>query len=244
MGKLAGLVYGVACYAIGMVAILYSIAFVGGFAPRSVDAGGPASTVGTAVVINLVLLGVFAVQHSGMARTPFKAWLTRLVPRSVERSTYVLFSALALGLLFCQWRPIAGTVWHVDNAILAGLLTFVFWLGWGIVFLTTFLIDHFDLFGLKQVWSAWQGKETVPPTFKTPLFYRFVRHPLYVGFILALWSTAHMSASHLFFAAAATGYIFVGMWLEERDLLAHFGDTYRRYRERVSMIVPMPPKGG
>ncbi len=241
MGNLAALVYGGACYAVGMAAILYGIAFVGGFAPRSVDAGGPVAALVPAVIVNLVLLGIFAIQHSVMARAPFKAWLTRLVPSSVERSTYVLCSALALGLLFCQWRPIAGTVWQVGNPW-AALLIAVFWLGWGVVFLSTFLIDHFDLFGLKQVWAAWQGKQAAAPTFKTPLFYKFVRHPIYAGFILAFWSTPTMSAGHLLFAAAATGYIFVGMWLEERDLVAHFGDTYRRYRERVSMIVPMPPR--
>lgn len=241
--KLVTLVYGVVCYAIAMAVILYSIAFVGGFAPRSVDNGGGAAEALTAAIIDLVLLGLFAIQHSVMARPAFKASWTKLVSPAVERSTYVLAASLVLALLFWQWRPIAGTVWTTSGPV-AAILTALFWIGWALVFVSTFLINHFDLFGLAQVWSAWQGKSTSPPVFKTPLLYKVVRHPIYFGFLLAFWATPIMTSGHLLFAAASTGYIFVGMWLEERDLVALFGDAYRRYREQVSMILPMPPRRG
>ena len=244
MGKMLTLLYGGACYALAMATILYAICFIGGYGPLSLDAGGPAATPLVAIVVDLVLLGVFAIQHSVMARPAFKAWWTKIVPGSIERSTYVLASTLALILLYWQWRPMGSLVWEVKQPVAAIVLMAIFWLGWGVLFLSTFLINHFDLFGLSQVWSDWRGMPEKAPEFRTPLFYKVVRHPIYVGFLLAFWATPHMTQSHLLFAAASTGYIFVGIWLEERDLLAHFGDTYRRYRERVSMIVPMPPKNG
>jgi methanethiol S-methyltransferase len=243
MGGLA-LLYGGACYALAMATILYAICFIGAFGPISLDGGGPRSAPMTAAVVNLLLLGVFAIQHSVMARPAFKAWWTNLVSPAIERSTYVLASSLALLLLYWQWRPIDGIVWDVRaQPILAGALVALFWLGWAVLFVSTFLINHFDLFGLSQVWGAWRKAPARPPEFRTPLFYRFVRHPIYVGFLLAFWATPHMTMGHLLFAAASTGYIFVGIWLEERDLVAVFGDAYRQYRQRVSMIVPMPPKG-
>jgi protein-S-isoprenylcysteine O-methyltransferase Ste14 len=244
MTGLLTLLYGGASYALAMATILYAICFIGGFGPLSLDQGGKASSPAVAIVIDLVLLGIFAIQHSVMARPAFKAWWTRMVPTAIERSTYVLLSSLALLLLYWQWRPIGGVVWEVTQPLLAGLLMAVFWLGWAVLFLSTFLINHFDLFGLAQVWNAWRGTAPKPAEFRTPFFYRVVRHPLYVGFILAFWATPRMTEGHLLFAAAATGYIFVGIWLEERDLVAHFGDTYRRYKARVSMIVPMPPGKG
>jgi protein-S-isoprenylcysteine O-methyltransferase Ste14 len=243
MGGFLTLIYGGACYVLAMVTILYAICFIGGFGPLSIDQGGPAASVTTASVINLILLGIFAIQHSIMARPVFKAWWTRIVPHAIERSTYVLASSLALLLLYWQWRPMAGVVWEVQQPVLAGALMAIFWLGWAVLFLSTFLINHFDLFGLAQVWNAWRGTAAKPAEFRTPFFYRVVRHPLYVGFLLAFWATPRMTEGHLLFAAAASAYIFIGIWLEERDLVAHFGDVYIRYRARVSMIVPMPPKG-
>jgi protein-S-isoprenylcysteine O-methyltransferase Ste14 len=226
-----------------MLVILYSIAFVGGFAPRSVDAGGMASGTAAAIVIDLVLLGIFAVQHSVMARPAFKRWWAQFVPPVVERSTFVLMSALALTLLFWQWRPIGGTLWTTGQPW-AGLLTAVFWIGWATVLVSTFLINHFDLFGLAQVWSAWRGSKPGPMAFRTPFFYKVVRHPIYLGFLLAFWAAPVMSWGHALFAAAASGYILVGIWLEERDLVEVFGDAYRDYRRRVSMLIPLPPRRG
>jgi len=242
MNRVMTLVYGGLCYAFAMATILYAIAFIGGFAPKSID-NGPAAAPLVAAIIDLVLLGIFAVQHSLMARPAFKAWWTRIVPPSVERSTYVLFSGAALALLFWQWRPIAGTVWSTSGA-LADLLGAVFWIGWAVLFVSTFLINHFDLFGLAQVWSSWRQDEHAPPSFRTPLFYKVVRHPIYLGFLLAFWATPVMSYGHALFAAVATGYILVGIWLEERDLVAIFGKTYIEYRARVSMLIPLPPRRG
>ena len=244
MGGIAGLIYGGACYALAMATILYAICFIGDLGPVSLDGGGSKSPLTTAVIIDLLLLGVFAIQHSVMARPAFKTWWTRVVPATIERSTYVLASSLALLLLYWQWRPISGDVWEVKQPVLAGVLVAIFWLGWVVLFISTFLINHFDLFGLAQVWNAWRNAPSRSPEFKTPVFYKFVRHPIYLGFLLAFWATPHMTAGHLLFAAASTGYIFVGMWLEERDLVAVFGDAYTKYCRRVSMIVPMPPKSG
>lgn len=240
MSKLVTLAYGVVCYAFAMATILYSIGFIGGFAPKSIDTGMAAQPL-NAVIINLALLGIFAVQHSVMARRAFKAWWMRIVPQSVERSTYVLFSAAALALLFWQWRPIGGTLWSTTG-VLAGVLTAVFWVGWGIVFLSTFLINHFDLFGLAQVWSAARQAKHAPPTFRTPLLYKVMRHPIYFGFLLAFWGTPVMSYGHALFAGAASAYILIGIWLEERDLIGLFGQAYLDYRARVSMLIPLPPR--
>src|SRR5471030_1257448 len=175
MGKILTLVYGALCYALAMATILYAICFIGGFGPVSLDAGGPAAGPIEAIVIDLVLLGVFALQHSIMARPAFKAWWTKIVPTAIERSTYVLASSLALLLLYWQWRPMGGVVWEIKQPIAAGLLWAIFWLGWGVLFLSTFLLNHFDLFGLAQVWNAWRGAPAKAAEFRTPLFYQVVR---------------------------------------------------------------------
>jgi protein-S-isoprenylcysteine O-methyltransferase Ste14 len=190
--------------------------------------------------MDTLLLGLFAVQHSVMARPAFKRWWTKLVPSSVERTTYVLLASLALLLLYWQWRPITETLWSVTDPAGSAVLQAVFWTGWGVVLLSIFLINHFELFGLRQVYARLRGEVLPAPVFKTPLFYKKVRHPIYLGFIIAFWATPIMTVGHLLFAAATTGYILIGIYLEERDLIAVFGDQYRRYREQVSMLIPIP----
>ena len=232
--------YGIVAYALAMLSVVLSIAFVGNLGlPNTIDAGRT-SDMGEAVVVNLVLLGLFAVQHSGMARQAFKRWLTSMLPQAAERSTYVLISALLLLLLIWQWRPMPEVVWSVTSEPLYSILMALFWLGWALVLVGTFLIDHFDLFGLKQVFANWKGTALSPPHFKTPLFYKLVRHPIYLGFLLAFWASPTMTLGHLLFAVMTTSYILIGIWLEERDLVALFGDAYRDYKARVPMLVPRP----
>jgi protein-S-isoprenylcysteine O-methyltransferase Ste14 len=244
MGRLLAVAYGLVCYVIFFVSFLYAIGFVGNIVvPISVDVGRGAG-LGEALIVDLVLLGIFALQHSIMARREFKRWWTRFCPPPVERSTYVLLSSAALILLYWQWRPITAPVWQIESGAFAGLMVALFWIGWLTVLLSTFLINHFNLFGLAQVYEYWRGQAAGDPSFRTPLFYRFVRHPIYFGFILAFWATPVMTAGHLLFALATTAYIFIGIALEERDLVVVHGDDYRLYRARVSMIVPMPPRGG
>jgi methanethiol S-methyltransferase len=234
--------YGVIAYAVFFLTFLYAIGFVGGLlVPKAIDSGEPAS-LAPAVLINVALLGVFAVQHSLMARPAFKRWWTKFVPPPVERSTYVLLASLALILLFWQWRPLTQTIWTVTG-VWAQVLWVVFGLGWVLVLTSTFLINHFDLFGLKQVWDYRARREAPPPEFKTPWFYKTVRHPLYLGFILAFWATPTMTVGHLLFALATTAYILIAIQLEEHDLIAVFGEQYANYRKRVSMLIPLPARG-
>jgi len=243
MSKAAAFVYGILAYVMFLGAILYSIGFVANWMalPKTIDSGAPGPVM-PSIAIDLTLLGVFAIQHSVMARRGFKAWWTRYVPAAVERSTYVLFANLALILLLWKWQPLPGVVWRVENPAAAAALVALSLLGWGMVFLSTFLINHFDLFGLKQVFDNLRQMQIEDPQFRTPLLYKFVRHPLYLGFIIAFWAAPVMTAGHLLFAIATTGYIFIGLLLEERDMVAMFGQTYVNYQRRVSMIVPMPPR--
>jgi methanethiol S-methyltransferase len=238
LGRLIAFLYGIVAYLVFLVAFLYAMGFVSGLVvPKTID-GGPAAPVTEALIVNLLLMSLFAVQHSVMARPQFKAWWTQFVPKSIERSTYVLLASLALALLLWQWRPIPTVVWQISEPHLALALTVIEFLGWLIVLSSTFLINHFELFGLHQVANNLAGRSMPAPRFRAPLFYKLVRHPIYLGFIIAFWATPTMTAGHLLFAAVTTAYIFVGIWLEERDLVEVFGDEYRRYRERVSMLLP------
>ena len=238
MGRFIAFLYGLACYVIFFATFLYAVGFVSGLVvPKTIDTG-TVVPMAEAFVVNLLLMSIFAIQHSVMARKRFKQWWTRFVPKSVERSTYVLFSSLALILLFWQWRPIPMVVWHVDNPQLAMAVTGLSFAGWLIVLTSTFLINHFELFGLHQVANNLAGRSMPAPRFRTPLYYKFVRHPIYLGFIIAFFAAATMTVGHLLFAAVTTAYILVGILLEERDLVDLFGDEYRRYRARVSMLVP------
>jgi protein-S-isoprenylcysteine O-methyltransferase Ste14 len=236
--RFVAFLYGLAAYFTFFGTILYAIGFVTGMAvPKTIDTG-VVDPVAEAVAINLLLMSLFAVQHSVMARKQFKEWWTQYVPKSVERSTYVLFASLTLILLFWQWRPMPAVVWQIADMDIAAAVAILSFGGWVIVFTSTFLINHFELFGLHQVANNLTGREMPKLRFRTPLFYKFVRHPIYLGFIIAFWAAPTMTVGHLLFAAVTTAYIFVGIFLEERDLVDMFGDDYRRYRKRVSMLVP------
>ncbi len=236
--------YGAVCYVVFLAAFLYAIGFVGNLiVPRSIDNGVEAS-IGEAVVVNVLLLGLFAVQHSVMARPAFKRRWTRLVPKTIERSTYVLFSSLVLFLMFWQWRTMPAIIWDVAWTPGRVVLWVLFAAGWLTVLLSTFMISHFDLFGLRQVYLAWRGVPYTDLEFRTSLLYRVVRHPLMLGFIVAFWATPTMTAGHLLFAVATTGYILIAIQLEEHDLNAALGEQYRDYRSRVSMLVPSRPRRG
>lgn len=242
-GRAAAVVYGFASYLIFSLSFAYAPAFVGNFlVPKTIDVG-PETGLMHAILIDAVLLCVFAVPHSVMARPAFKRRWTRIVPASCERSTYVLISSLLLVLIFWQWRPIVATVWRVEGWP-AAMLTAGFWMGWLIALVSTFQIDHFELFGLRQVVDALRGAGKRMQAFKTPLLYRLVRHPLMLGLLLAFWATPHMTTGHLLFVVMTTGYILVGVRLEERDLVEEFGTTYEQYRRHVPMLMPRVFGGG
>ena len=243
MGGFVALLYGGICYLIFFASFLYAIAFVENLpVPKTIDSGVEGA-FWPSLVIDLVVLGIFAVQHSVMARRGFKAVWTRIVPPAVERSTYVLFSSLALILIYWAWQPLLQPIWTVGDPLWAQVLVGLSWIGWGMVLISTFLINHFDLFGLRQVYARFRNESVPQHEFQTPFFYKFVRHPIYLGFIVAFWATPAMTMGHLVFAIATTGYIFMGIFLEERDLVAYFGERYVVYRKRVWMILPLPPSG-
>ena len=253
MGGVIALLYGFASYAVFVAATLYAVVFLGNMTqvpgvaglviPKTIDSGTPGPLL-ESIVIDAVLLLIFAIQHSVMARSAFKRVWTRIVPASVERSTYVLLSSLALLLIFWQWRALPDPVWTLANPAAELTANVLFWVGWAIVLVSTFLINHFELLGLRQVWARLRGVEVPGSEFRTPLLYKLVRHPLYLGFIIAFWETPVMSAGHLLFAIATTGYIFIGAYLEERDLIGHFGEAYVSYRSRVPMILPFSRRKG
>jgi protein-S-isoprenylcysteine O-methyltransferase Ste14 len=241
MKRFTTVLYGVVAYAIGMGSILYAVGFIANLAvPKSIDIGGASLPWQQALLINLALLTVFAIQHSAMARQGFKRWWTRIIPEPIERSTYVLAAGLALTLLFVYWAPMPAEVWSVETPALRAAIMATYFAGWGVLVLSTFLINHFNLFGLSQVFAAWRGRTASDPSFRTPFLYRLVRHPIYLGLLMAFWAAPDMTVGHLVFAAATTGYILIGIALEERDLVAIHGDTYRDYRRRVRMLLPLP----
>ena len=240
MSRTASVFFGLIAYAIFLVTFLYMIGFVAdAVVPKTIDSG-PTVPIIQAVVVNLVLLSLFAVQHSVMARTSFKQWWTRFIPHSIERSVYVLLASLILLLLAWQWRPIATVVWNIEDPNIATWLSVLSMFGWLIVLFSSFQINHFELFGLQQVFVRHTAQSFGSSHFKTPFIYRLVRHPIYLGFIIAFWATPTMTVGHLLFAVVTTAYIFVGASLEERDLITLFGDQYRQYRAQVGMLLPWP----
>lgn len=242
MSRLSAFIYGVVSYLVFFGTFLYAIGFVANVGvPKSIDSGESAPFAG-ALLINLLLLGVFALQHSIMARPAFKRWWTQFVPKPVERSTYVLLASLALLLLFWQWRPMTTGVWNFENAFLRYLFWALYLLGWATVLLATFMINHFELFGLRQVYLYQRGEEHTELGFRTPFFYKLVRHPIMTGFIIAFWATPSMTVGHLVFALVTTAYILIAIQLEERDIVSIHGTAYEAYRQEVAMLFPFPKK--
>jgi protein-S-isoprenylcysteine O-methyltransferase Ste14 len=242
MGRILAFVYGIFVYLVFFATFLCAIGFVAGIGvPKTIDTG-TATPLTAELIIDVVLMSIFAIQHSVMARPQFKRVWTKIIPGAIERSTYVLLASLALALLIWQWRPIPVVIWQVQNPSATATLMALEAVGWMVVLLSTFLINHFELFGLHQVANHLVGKSMPAPRFRTPMLYKLVRHPIYLGFIIAFWATPFMTGGHLLFAAVTTAYIFVGIALEERDLITLFGDQYRNYRRQVSMIVPLPTK--
>jgi methanethiol S-methyltransferase len=230
-------VYGLVCYVVAVATLLYAIGFVGNlWVPKSIDAA-PSVPLAEGLLIDGLLLALFAIQHSVMARPAFKRWWTRIIPKTAERSTYILFASIALIVMFVFWQPVGGGVWDVHSPVARSVLYAAFAFGWILVLVSTFLIDHFDLFGLRQIWLQLHGRPYIPLQFKTPMLYRFVRHPLYVGLLFGFWSTPTMTLTHLVFAVATTAYILIAIQLEEQDLLAAHPE-YARYRKNVPMLVP------
>jgi methanethiol S-methyltransferase len=238
MARIGIFLYGILSYAIFFAVFLYGIGFIGGFlTPTSLDAG-PVSSVTHALIVDLALLALFAVQHSGMARPAFKAWWKKYVPEAAERSTYVLLSSLALAALYVYWEPIEGTIWTAPAGLIRNAVISLYLFGWVLLLYTTFLIDHFDLFGLKQVWRRLNDRIYRAPVFRTPSLYKLVRHPLYIGWLMIFWAAPTMTVAHLVFAAMTTAYILIAIRWEERDLVAAFGSVYIDYRARTPMLVP------
>lgn len=237
MNKFLQMLYALAAYAFFLATFLYSIAFVGDLpVPRTIDSG-PETALLSALLIDAALLGIFALQHTVMARPAFKRWWTTIVPVGIERATYVLASSAALVLLFWQWRPLGATVWALDGAA-AQAAAAIFWLGWLIVLASTFMLSHFELFGLTQAYAAFRGHAVKSVPFQTPLLYGFIRHPIMLGFIIAFWAAPTMSLGHLVFAIATTIYILVALQFEEADLVKAFGAQYADYRRRIPMLIP------
>lgn len=244
MKRALSFIFGLIAYSAFLVTILYAIGFVGGFAvPKAIDTGA-AVPFTEALLVNLALLGAFAVQHSAMARPAFKRWWTRIVPEPVERSTYVLISSALLGLLFWQWRPMHDIVWSVGSEASTVTLYVLYAAGWAMVFLSTFLINHFDLFGMRQVYIHLIGRTYTPIGYRTPLLYKLVRHPLMLGFLIAFWSAPVMTVGHVVFAGMTTIYILIALQLEEHDLVTMLGDKYRDYQRDVPMLVPFTKRRG
>jgi protein-S-isoprenylcysteine O-methyltransferase Ste14 len=229
--------FGVLAYGLFFAVFLYAIGFIGGFGTPTTLDGTPQRPIIEALAVDLGLLGLFAVQHSVMARPAFKRWWTRIVPEAAERSVYVLLSSLALVALFAFWEPIGGVIWSTEGLARAAVIA-VYLLGWALLLYSTFLIDHFDLFGLRQVWNRLRGNRYEAPKFYTPSLYRIIRHPLYVGWLTIFWAAPVMTVAHLVFALATTAYILIAIQLEERDLVAAFGDTYVEYRRATPMLIP------
>lgn len=237
-----GLAYGVVSYAVFFASFLYAMGFVGNLVvEKGIDSGTEESTA-MALLVDVVLLLLFAIPHSVMARRSFKEWWTRFIPNGLERSTYVLVSSLLLLLLYWQWRPLTDVVWHVDAPAARSVLLALYWSGWALVLVSSFLIDHFGLFGLRQAWAWMRGTEWKHPGFRAPLLYKFVRHPLLLGFLIAFWATPDLTLGHLLFSVATTGYVLVGILFEERDLVAALGAEYVKYRREVPMLLPLPRK--
>lgn len=239
MSKTFYLLFAIAAYFVFFATFLYLIAFVGNLlVPLTIDSGGAQTSVTTALAINIALVALFGVQHSIMARQEFKAAWTKIVPKPIERAVYVLTASVALCTLYYFWHPLAGDVWRVENTLATAVLWTLFGLGWVIVLASTFLINHFELFGLQQVWRNMRGNDEAPLKFRTPFFYKLVRHPLYSGFLLAFWATPHMTWGHLLFAVGMTVYILIAITYEEKDLVGYFGQDYEQYRRKVGTLVP------
>jgi protein-S-isoprenylcysteine O-methyltransferase Ste14 len=244
MSRFLGLIYGVVVYVFFLATFLYAIGFVGNLPGLKTVDSGPVGDRTTTVLIDLALLGLFAVQHSVMARQGFKRWWTKIVPPALERSTFVLLASVVLAALIAHWRPMPDLIWSIESPIGQAIMYGLFGLGWAILLTATFLINHFELFGLQQVYENLRGRSITPIKFKTPGLYKICRHPIYLGFVLGFWATPQMSEGHLLLAIGTTAYIFIGIFFEERDLIVSFGDEYRRYRQRVPMLFPFFKRGG